>query len=98
MQTSTVVEMKPALGGEVMVTPFDDRFESPLAGKLSQLSPKTLTLTLCRPLSIGCLLKVQQMDQMWVGEVVCDDTFVDLPGEHHLLVKLEPSLAMAAAA
>ena len=96
MQTMTVVEMKPALGGEVMVTPLDDRFESPLAGKLRKLSPKTLTLTVRRALSIGCLLRVKQMDQMWLGEVVYDDQFATLPGEHSVLIKLEPSLALAA--
>ncbi len=96
MPASTVVELKPVSGSEVMVTPLDDRFESPLAGKLSKLSSKTMTLTLCRALSIGCLLKVKQMDQMWVGEVVYDDKFFNLPGEHNLLVKLEASLALAA--
>ena len=98
MWTSFPVEapasVEPALGSQVKVTPLDDRFETPVTGQLSELSHKVMSLTLSRPLAVGCLLKVEHRGYMWLGEVFYGHPSASAPGQYCSLLKLEHGLRL----
>jgi hypothetical protein len=82
----------PMGGTQVLVTALDERPDTAFPAQLHELSQRVMTLSTQRPLYIGCLLKVEYLDDLWLGEVISRSPSATKAGQHRTMVKLEHSL------